>query len=182
VGAVGLSRSGNVPARRGANGVGKGPARGYSWPPFAEGHTLSLKHGLFSEKLRPGDAAEIEELAAMLRGLVPLYAGSFDVAVELLAARLWRLRRAYAFVAATSEADLPRNFSEKLASLELLVNRTLKELGLTPAAAAELGVNLSRLSAASEVDGPAFNWDSLEEQEKRELSRLLAKGRRGDGD
>jgi hypothetical protein len=176
-----LSRSGGVPARRG-NGAGRGgPARNYSWAPFAEGHTVSLKHGLFSEKLRPGDAAEVEELAAMLRGLVPLYAGSFDVAVELLAARLWRLRRAYAFVAETTEGDLPRNFSEKLASLELLINRSLRELGLTPASAAELGVNLSRLSAASEEGGPAFNWAALEEREREQLSRLLRKGR-GDVD
>lgn len=29
---------------------GKGPARGYSWPPFAPGHTMSVVHGAFSER------------------------------------------------------------------------------------------------------------------------------------
>jgi hypothetical protein len=29
---------------------GWGPARGYSWPPFAPGHTLSMKHGATSER------------------------------------------------------------------------------------------------------------------------------------
>jgi hypothetical protein len=137
---------------------------------------------LFSEKLRSEDAEEVAELAATLRGLVPLFAPSFEVVVELLAARLWRLRRSYAWLASVSESEVPRHFAERLASLELLVNRTMRELGLTPASAAELGVNLARLSAASDEGGPAFDWDSLEERERRELARLLAKGRRGDAD
>jgi hypothetical protein len=43
-----------------------------------------------------------------------------------------------------------------------------------------LGVNLARLSAGGE-HGPAFDWNSLEKPERRELERLLEKGRRGDG-
>jgi hypothetical protein len=29
---------------------GKGPARGYSWPPFQPGHTMSVVHGAWSER------------------------------------------------------------------------------------------------------------------------------------
>lgn len=40
-------------------GDSKGPARGYSWPPFAPGHTLSMRHGARSVRV-------IEPLAADL--------------------------------------------------------------------------------------------------------------------
>jgi hypothetical protein len=33
------------------NGEGKGPARGYSWPPFEPGNTKSLVHGAYSERV-----------------------------------------------------------------------------------------------------------------------------------
>jgi hypothetical protein len=38
--------------------AGKQPARGYSWPPFAPGHELSLRHGGYSAK-RIGERAEL---------------------------------------------------------------------------------------------------------------------------
>jgi hypothetical protein len=136
---------------------------------------------MFAKQFQPLDLEEIEATADALREILPTRADAFEPMVQLLAARLWRLRRAYAFVAATPEGELPRNFGEKLNSLELLINRTLAALGLTPVSASELGVNLARLAGVAE-SGPAFDWGSLEEQEKRELSRLLAKGRRGDGD
>ncbi|MFL5960122.1 MAG: hypothetical protein ACJ75G_07670 [Gaiellaceae bacterium] len=136
---------------------------------------------MYAGKFSPSDEEGIAETADLLREIVPTYASAFEVAIQLLAARLWRLRRAYEFVAATPEGELPRNFGEKLNSLELLINRTLAALGLTPASAAELGVNLARLAAGGE-HGPAFEWNSLEERERSELERLLAKGRRGDGD
>jgi hypothetical protein len=143
---------------------------------------LSVRHGMYVTKFQPLEEAEIAETADLLREILPTYASAFEPAIQLLAARLWRLRRAYAFVAANSEGELARDFSEKLNSLELLVNRTLKELGLTPVSASELGVNLRRLADAGE-HGPSFDWNSLEQQERRELERLLAKGRRGaDGD
>jgi len=136
---------------------------------------------MYAKKFQPLDTEEIAETADLLRDILPTYASAFEPALQLLAARLWRLRRCYEFVANTPEGDLPRNFGEKLNSLELLINRTLAALGLTPASAAELGVNLARLSAGGE-HGPSFEWNSLEEPERRELERLLAKGRdNGDG-
>jgi len=175
VGAESVSRSGNVPAR--GNGAGRGPARGYSWEPFKPGNQVALRHGMFAEKFSPLDSEEIAATADLLREILPTYAVAFEPALQLLAARLWRLKRAYAFVQETPEGELPRNFGEKLNSLELLVNRTLSALGLTPVAASELGVNLKRLADAGE-HGPAFDWNSLEQPERRELERLLAKGRR----
>jgi hypothetical protein len=156
VGVVVLSQSNSSPARRG-NGVGRGgPARGYSWPPFEKGNSARLVHGMYAQKFSPLDEEEIAETAELLRALLPTYATAFEPAIQLLSARLWRLRRAYRFVQETSEAELPRNFSEKLNSLESLIDRSLRALGLTPSAAAELGVNLARLAAGGE-HGPSFD-------------------------
>jgi hypothetical protein len=135
---------------------------------------------MYARQFSPLDLEEIEATADRLRGICPTYASAFEPMLQLLSARLWRLRRAYEFVAATPEGELPRNFSERLNSLELLINRTLAALGLTPVSASELGVNLARLAGVGE-HGPAFDWNSLEQPERRELERLLAKGRRADG-
>jgi hypothetical protein len=135
---------------------------------------------MYAQKFSPSDEEGIAETADLLREIVPTYAPAFEVAIQLLSARLWRLRRAYAFVAATPEGELPRNFGEKLNSLELLINRTLNMLGLSPTSAAELGVNLARLAAGGD-HGPSFDWNALEQREREQLERLLAKGRRGDG-
>jgi hypothetical protein len=176
-----MSPNDNAPAKQ-ANGPGRGgPARGYSWPPFKEGNTVSLRHGMFAKRFQPLDEEEIAETADLLREILPTYASAFEPAIQLLSARLWRLRRAYEFVAATPEGELPRNFGEKLNSLELLINRTLAALGLTPVSASELGVNLARLAGVGE-HGPSFDWNALEQRERRQLERLLAKGRRANGD
>ena len=180
MGAKPLSPSDQTPAKRG-NGEGRGPARGYSWPPFEKGHRVSVRHSMFAKQFQPLDLEEITATADLLRELCPAYASAFEPLLQLLAARLWRLGRAYEFVAAHSEDELPRNFSEKLNSLELLINRSLTMLGMSPVAASELGINLRRLADAGE-HGPAFDWNSLEQPERRELERLLAKGRRGDVD
>jgi hypothetical protein len=136
---------------------------------------------MYAKQFQPLDLEEIEATADRLREICPTYASAFEPMLQLLSARLWRLRRAYEFVAAHSEDDLPRNFSEKLNSLELLINRTLAALGMSPVAASELGINLRRLAEVGE-QGAAFDWNSLEQPERRELERLLAKGRRSDGD
>lgn len=178
-----MSRSGELPARRG-NGVGRGgPARGYSWPPFEKGHTVSLKHGLDGRLFRPLDRVEIAEVADGLREVCPaqIRQPAFEPLLQLLAARIWRLRRAYAYLEGVPEDQLPRHFSEKLGSLELLVNKTLVQLGLTPVSASELGINLARLAAVGE-SGPAFDWSALEERERKQLERLLKKGRGEGGD
>ena len=40
--------------------------------------------------LRPGDRAEVEEIAASIRPLIPVYRPEFELAIEQLACRLWR--------------------------------------------------------------------------------------------
>jgi hypothetical protein len=180
-----LTSSNSTPAKRQGNGPGHGgPARNYSWEPFHEGHTLSMKHGFYATKFQMLEGKEeIAETAELLRAILPTYASAFEPALQLLAARLWRLRRGYEFVESTPEAEQPKYFGEKLNTLENLVNKSLAALGLTPVSAAEIGVNLARLADVGEY-GSSFDWNSLEKRERRELERLLAKGRRtaDDGD
>jgi hypothetical protein len=121
---------------------------------------------------------EIGEVADVLRSLLPLYASAFEVGIQLLAARLWRLQRAYEFIEKNGEGEIPPKFLESLNALENLVNRSIARLGLDPVSAAELGVSLSRLAAGSEDGAPPFNWNNLDGRERRTLDRLLAKGRR----
>ena len=166
-----------------ATTTGKGPARGYSWPPFGEGNTASLRHGLYATKFQMLEGEqEIAETAELLRSLLPVYATAFEPALQLLSARLWRLRRGYRYIEKTPEGELSKSFLETLGSLENLVNRSLAALGMTPVAASEIGVNLAKLAAGS-VDGtPPFEWNNLDADERRELERLLGKGRRSSGD
>jgi hypothetical protein len=135
-----VSEAPDVPAER----VG-GPARGYSWPPLEPGHTLSIRHGFYaSPMLREADRVEVAEICDSLRELVPCYSPAFEPALEQLACRLWRQRRAYADL---SEHGLVRDGKpapvlRDLAHLENRIARDLAELGMTPRSAAALGVDV----------------------------------------
>jgi|SoiMetStandDraft_5_1073268.scaffolds.fasta_scaffold90676_1 hypothetical protein len=172
-----MAQSNSTPAKRKGNGPGRGgDARGYAWEPFREGSTVSIRHGLYSGRFAPLEKVEIDQTAELLRSILPTYASAFEPALQLLAACLWRLRCGYEFVEKTPEGELPKHFLETLNSLEHLVNRSLASLGVTPIAASELGVNLARLAAGSD-DEPTFDWNALQQKERRELERLIAKGR-----
>jgi hypothetical protein len=164
-----------TPAKR-ANGAGKGPARGYSWPPFENGNRTALTHGVYLTKFSEDDRAEIEEIADSLRAAVPVYSASFEPTIRMCAARVWRWRRAYAYLSERGE-DASRALLKDLNTLERSLQRDLADLGVSPKAAAELGVNLARLAAVNPEEGPAFDWNALDREERRQLERLLAKGR-----
>ncbi len=131
-----------------ASGV---PARGYSWPPFEPGNTVSMRHGFFSSpRLRPEDSAEVDEISVAVWELLP--AGhrlpSFAPAVEGLACRIWQARRAYADLAEhgllRGDDRQPAPILRYLGTLERTIQRDLEGLGLTPRAWAELGLDLTR--------------------------------------
>jgi hypothetical protein len=164
-----------TPAKRGANGAGKGPARGYSWPPFEQGNRAAVKHGIYLEKFNDAERAEIDEIAESLRAAVPLYSPSFEPTIRMTAARIWRWRRAYAYLAERGE-DASRGLLKNLDVLERSLQRDFSDLGVSPRAAAELGVNLARLAAANDCDDERFDWNALSASERRTLSALLAKG------
>lgn len=128
------------------------------------------------------DEEEIADTAAHLRALLPTYAPAFEPALQLLAARLWRLKLGYAYVQETPTDGVSAKFLESLNATENVVSRALARLGLDPVSCAELGVNLQRLAAAGEDGGRPFAWGNLEAGERVELDRLIRKGRQVDGD
>src|SRR5262245_28351281 len=78
----------STPARRG-NGAGRGgPARGYSWEPFAEGNAAAVRHGAHSTLLL---APRAEELADELRSVVPAVSDADEPMIRLLALILARI-------------------------------------------------------------------------------------------
>lgn len=161
--------------------VGKGAARGYSWPPFENGNRAAEKHGVYLKKFEPEERQEIEEIAESLREAVPLYSPSFEPTLRMCAARIWRWRRAYRYLSERGE-DASRGLLRDLNTLERSLQRDFDSLGVSPRAAAELGVSLTRLAAASDDEAPPFDWSALERDERIELERLLAKGRKANGD
>jgi hypothetical protein len=107
---------------------------------------------------------------------MPVYATSFEPYLQVLSARLWRLKRGYRFLEQHAEDDVPAAVLKNLGVLENTISRDFEALGLSPRSAAELGINLQRLARESEDEGPDFDWNSLSRTERSTLERLLAKG------
>lgn len=115
--------------------------------PFERGHAVSTKHGFWaSPMLRPDDQAEVEAIAASIVEALPAYESSFGIAVEQLAVKIWRQRRAYADLAehGVIRDSRPAPVSIDLAKLENAIARDLDALGLTPTSRARLGLDLVR--------------------------------------
>lgn len=163
-----------TPARRVGGPASGMPARGYSWPPFERGNTAARTHSFYATKFQPVEREEIASTAALLREVLPLYSPSFEPTIQLLAARLWRIRRAYEFIESRPEDEVPRALLVNLGTLENTVSRDFEALGLSPRSAAALGIDLARLARAS--DEP-FDWNALSRDERETLSSLLEKGK-----
>jgi len=161
--------------RGGGDWNGSRPA--WSRQPFENGNRAAVKHGVYLEKFNDAERAEIDEIADSLRAAVaPLfYSAAFEPTIRMTAARIWRWRRAYAYLAEHGE-DASRALLRDLNVLERSLQRDLSDLGVNPRSAAALGVDLARLAAASGVDEQAFDWNALSLKERRTLSALLAKG------
>ena len=162
-------------SKRGGDWNGNRPA--WSREAFAEGNRAAVKHGVYLEKFNDDERAEIEEIADALRDAVaPLfYSVAFEPTIRMAAARTWRWRRAYAYLAEHGE-DASRALLRDLNVLERSLQRDLSDLGVNPRSAAALGVDLARLAAATGSDDQPFDWNALNLNERRTLSALLAKG------
>jgi hypothetical protein len=117
-----------------------------SWEPFPAEHKLSTKHGFWgSPLLREADRAEVAEIASAIVELMPSFHPSFAVAVEGLACKLWRVRRAYGDLSANGllRDGEPAPVLKMLGQVENSIQRDLEALGLTPRAAAALGLDVA---------------------------------------
>jgi hypothetical protein len=120
-------------------------------PPFEPGHELSVRHGFYaSPLLRPDDREEVAAIEVNAWALLPegLQLDRYRLAVEGLACRIWQARRAYADLAehglVRGPDRQPAPILRYLGTLERTIQRDLEGLGLTPRAAAELGLDLVR--------------------------------------
>jgi hypothetical protein len=127
---------------------GAGPGRGYCWPDAGPGNLLAATHGFYIDPtLRPEHRAELEEIAAMVWGLLPVKRPSFQLAVEQVSVKLWRQRAAYQDLSEHGlirEGGKPAPLLVELSKVENAIQRDMTELGLTPRSAAALGVDLAR--------------------------------------
>lgn len=145
--------------------------------PFQNDNRAAARHGFYFQKFSEQERGEIEEIADALRSALPLYAANFEPTIRMAAARVWRWQRAYAYLVERSEEHVSGVLLRDLGVLERTIQRDFDSLGISPKAAAELGINLARLTAAAGDDGAPFDWNALSAKERRELERLLAKGR-----
>lgn len=139
-----------------ATGWSPVPARGYSWPPFEDGNTASLRHGAFSERTWQPVAAQL------LQGAIEAYPdlGRFPellVAWSDAEARAELLRQHLDEVGMFDEDGAPRR--GPLAWLERFSAAAAKlreQLGLTPRSEAELArLRAEATRSIADLDGLA---------------------------
>lgn len=116
-----------------------GDARGYSWPPFAKGHTLSLVHGAWSPRtiapVAEGLVAELTEAAPWCAR--PVFAAEVQ-AWAWAEAEVVLLRRHMDTVGPLTEEGEPAGFLSELHRAETRAAKRRADLGLTPRAWAHL--------------------------------------------
>lgn len=149
------------------------PARGYSWEPFAAGHTLTLRHGAFSPRTIDPLAAELIEGTIAEGGY--LAEPDYRPAVEAWARAEARCILIDAWLQERGLLDAkgrPHPAAEYALRLERLAAEHRSRLGLDPRSRAALGkdvsstgVDLARLMAASaERDGGDEAGDEQREE------------------
>ena len=128
-------------------------ARGYSWPAFAAGHELSVKHGVGSErKLRP----IVDELIASLETVAPWTAAHvFRPTVEswAYAEAQCVLFRRWFDVQGIAEGDDDPKSSGRWDKAEARASKLRAELGLSPASLTRLLSGLSAIDASAATSG-----------------------------
>lgn len=122
------------------------PARGYSWPPLQPGHTLSMRHGVWSKRRTDPVAAELVE--ALLSDRPDLE--RFPEAVHA-----WSRAEARCLLLAEwlSMPDASQKATEgalrHLASFERLAAQLRNDLGLTPTSEARLAKERAEAAAVA---------------------------------
>jgi hypothetical protein len=148
-----------------------------SLAPAPLGNSRALTHGSYA-RLRLSEAAG--ETADTLRELVPLKHDADTAAIETFAFVLEQLRAAgKALKDANRRADRLR-LSQDAQGWANVALRYAKELGMTPKARAELGLDLVR-AGAMVGDERDFDLACLSVKERATLEQLLDKAESGGG-
>lgn len=149
------------------------PARGYSWPSFEKGHTLSVQGGAWSRRIAD---ARAEDILAQVRPVLPDYlqAPAFtpslvawavaEAKVELLSARLEE-------TGYFREDGEPRRMLEELRHWTRRASEERDRLGLSPLARARLGRDV----AAQNFDVARY-WAELSKQDQTSAASVPTEG------
>lgn len=130
------------------------PARGYSWPPFQPGHTLSVQHGAYSPRKVDPLAAEFVATVGDLDWVGPVDMPAVwawaraEAQVQLLSEYLMAAAEAAGDGVGDLDLDRVRTAYLLLHRAEGRAQRGRESLGLTPLARSRLAVNV----AATRVD------------------------------
>lgn len=116
------------------------PARGYSWPPFTEGHTLSLVHGASSPRAVAAKAVEVHEALIDHTPYLaePVFAPQVSRYLEATARE--QLLHAYIMQVCDDKGPqaVPSRVWEQATAATRLASKLADQLGLSPRGHAEL--------------------------------------------
>jgi hypothetical protein len=136
-------------------GGGHGPARGYSWPPFAPGNEVAVKHGARSNRLVKARAVEI--VPEVFAANPHLEAARDGAAVLRYAANLARIERVYRWLAEQTDPVFTdptdgtvHGVYERLERWERAASAEEDRLGVSPLARTRLGLDRARGQALVE--------------------------------
>lgn len=135
--------------------VSKGPARGYSRPPFEKDNKMALKHGAYSPALVTERA---DELVPEILGVNPqLDAGRDGAALLRYAVNLARIERVYSWLAEQDDAVFEDATAGKahgiydwLGRWERAASDSEDRLAIAPLTRAKLGIDQLRAAATVE--------------------------------
>jgi hypothetical protein len=147
-------------------GLGVGGPRGYTWPPFTEGHTLSLRHGARSDRfVEPLAQAFLDALLADRPDLA-----AYPEAVAAWAtseARVERLRVWHGRVGFVDYAEGRVRAAHDTLAFEKQAQHLRERLGLDPRADAELAKTRSE-AILTQVDLEGIRQRGREALAKRQ--------------
>lgn len=143
---------------------------------FGGANAAGQRHGFFaSPRMRREDAEEVSEIAEAVVAMMPAVAESDALAVELLAVRIWRWRRALADVSVNGEirGDREAPILRHLEAVERAIDRSCAALGLSPTSREALGLTKIRATLVAEaaLDDLRLRGRQIVEAREQELER-----------
>lgn len=137
--------------------------------PFGPGNQIGVRHGAYARLQLAPEAAETAEVLA---DLVPGFAESDEAAVQLLAFVLEQLKvasRALTDATDRGERDQLLRLSHDAREWVRTALRCLKDLALTPAARAALGLTVAQAARTAR-----FDLSGLDDEQLKTLETILA--------
>jgi hypothetical protein len=140
--------------------------------PPPRGNRRAVSHGAFVSRLTPSENEEIAELADEIRELVPVSSPTVEPAITVLATQLWRYHRLTDYVSDhglhVGRSDPERLRPAVLHSLQMeaAILNSMRQLGMTPRAAGELGLQLAKLERFKSYDFSRLSADEREQFDK----------------